>query len=477
MTICVLVVEDDDDFVEEIRNILGGLPGEWNIDVARSRDEAFARIDASDFLDLVILDLKIPTASGRLDAEPVHGYSVFDKIRTVAPGTPIFVLTGSPAEDFISELLNNQQQIDIWSEGRKTGNILFLKKYRVNECHGILEPIANAIEGLSGVELDRGGINLSIAEDRLLRIFAKKFQGVRCVVAGLGGGLSGARVIRLRVTDSQGVQVHDAVAKLTELQAVREECERYDNFMSRLDPAVTPRKLATLEFGAHKMAGVFFGLADGFFESGFDIVRGDQERAGNMIENVEAATARWVANVPETRRTIQRFRQRVLDDTKMEEIRAVYGLDWIPDFEDREIQSRWACVHGDLHGCNILVAADGAIVLIDYGDVGEGPASLDPVTLELSLLFHPEAAGAAGEWPTVDQARSWGALDAYVVNCPFPDFVRECRRWALNVGAGYRDVAASAYSYLVRQLKYNDTKKELSLALLEGVRSSYNETT
>ena len=386
--------------------------------MACSRDEAFARIDAEGFLELLILDLKIPTGSGGLDAEAVHGHSVFSKIRSVAPGTLIFVLTGSPAEDFIPELLSNQKQIDIWSEGRKTGNILFLKKYRVNECHDILQRIANANEGLSDVELDRGGINLSIAEDRLIRIFARRFQGARCVVSGLGGGLSGARVIRLRVTDSQGAQVHDAVAKLSNLQAVREEGERYDNFMARLGPAVTPRKLATLEFGTHKAAGVFFGLADGFLESGLDIAQKDPDHASRMIGNVEAATSRWVAIVPETRRTIQQFRQRVLEDATMEEIREAYGLDWVPNFEGREIQSRWACVHGDLHGCNILVAADEEIVLIDYGYVGEGPAGLDPVTLELSFLFHPEAAGVAGEWPSLEQARVWGALDAYVVNCP-----------------------------------------------------------
>ena len=473
MTVHVLIIEDDIDFVEEIRNMLGALSGECKSDVAHSRDEAFARIEADGFLDLVILDLKIPTVSGALDADPEHGHAVFNRIRTVAPGTPIFVLTGSPAEDFIPELLGNQQQIDIWSEGRKSGNILFLKKYRVNECPGILEPIANAIESLADVELDLGGINLSLAEDRLIRIFARKFRGVRCVVSSLGGGLSGARVIRLRVTDSQGVQVHDAVAKLASLSEVRQEGECYDNFMARLDPAATPRKLATLEFGAHKLAGVFFGLAGGFDESAFDIARDGADRAGAVVGNVEAATTRWVAEVPETRRTIKKFRQRFLSDASLEDIRATYELDWVPDFEVREIQSRWACVHGDLHGCNILVSADGTIVLIDYGDVGEGPASLDPVTLELSLLFHPDAAGAAGAWPTVDQAKSWGELDIYLVDCPFPEFVRECRAWALRVGAGNRDVAASAYSYLIRQLKYEDTNKERALALLEGVKKFY----
>jgi CheY-like chemotaxis protein len=477
MTVHVLIVEDDDDFIEEVRNILDALPVRCASEVASSRDEAFARLDAGGFLDLVILDLKIPTVSGALDADPQHGHAVFNRIRTFAPGTPIFVLTGSPAEDFIPEMLENQQQIDIWSQGRKTGNILFLKKYKVNECPGILGPIVNAIERLSDVELDRGGIDLSLAEDRLIRIFAKKFQGVRCVVSSLGGGLSGARVIRLRVTDSQGVQVHDAVAKLAGLQVVRREGERYDNFMARLDPAATPRKLATLEFGAHSLAGVFFGLADGFEESAFDIARSGPERSQVVIDNVEAATARWVADVPETRRTIRQFRQRMLDDASLEAIRVTYGLDWIRNFEDREIQCRWACIHGDLHGFNILVSANETTVLIDYGDVDEGPASLDPVTLELSLLFHPDAADAADQWPTVDQAKAWGDLDTYLVDCPFPDFTRACRQWALRVAAGNRDVAAAAYGYLVRQLKYDDTNKELTLALLHGVRSFYDEST
>ena len=109
------------------------------------------------FLDLVILDLKIPTVNGSLNADPEHGHAVFNRIRTVAPGTPIFVLTGSPAEDFIPELLNNQQQIDIWGEGQKTGTILFLRKLDIDKCPEILAAIALAIEHLSDVELDRGG--------------------------------------------------------------------------------------------------------------------------------------------------------------------------------------------------------------------------------------------------------------------------------------------------------------------------------
>ena len=181
--------------------------------------------------------------------------------------------------------------------------------------------------------------------------------------------------------------------------------------------------------------------------------------------------------MPETRKTIREFRRRILSDDSFEHIQAAFGLNWVSDFEDKEIQARWACIHGDLHGCNALVSADNSTVLIDYGNVGKGPASLDPVTLELSVIFHPEVAGAAGAWPSCEQAKAWGDLDSYLVNCPFPGFTRECRKWAIRVAAGKRDVAASAYSYLIRQLKYNDTNKQLATCLLQGVKNFYDQST
>ncbi|MCY4136862.1 MAG: response regulator [Rhodobacteraceae bacterium] len=475
MTLHVLIVEDDDDFVDELRATIAALPGDSNISIAGSRDQAYEKL-GDDFLDLVILDLKIPTVSGGLDADATHGHAVFNRIRTVAPGTPIFVLTGSPAEDFIPALLSNQQQIDIWSEGRTTGTILFLRKFDIDQCPEMLTPVTEAIERLSDVELDRGDMNLSLAEDRLIRIFAKKFQGVRCVVSGLGGGLSGARVIRLRVTDRQGVQVHNAVAKLSTLSDVRRENDCYDYHVTRLAPAATPRKLATLEFGAHKLAGVFFGLADGFDESAFDVAYNAPERSEAVIRSIEDATARWIDGVPETRRTVREIRQHLLTDETLNQIRETFYLGWLAEFESREIQARWACSHGDLHGCNVLVS-QAQVALIDYGDVKGGPASLDPVTLELSLLFHPDTPDLADPWPSTDQAKKWGDLDAYLEGCPFPEFVRECRNWALRVAAGNREVAVSAYSYLARQLKYNDTDKDRALALLDGVRLFYDSST
>ena len=475
MTFHILVVEDDADFVNELRLIVSSLPCRSEIRVAHSRDEAFEMLQ-NGFLDLVILDLKIPTLNGALDENPEHGHAVFNRILTSAPGTPIFVLTGSPAEAFLSDLaLRHVQQIDIWSTGNKSGTVLFLKKYEVYRCLEFIAPVARAISGLSDVELSRDGITLGEDEDRILRIFSKRVQGVRCEVSGFSGGLSGAKIIRLRVTDRQGTLVHDAVAKLSTHAVVRQEGSRYDEYVARLGPAATPRKLATLEFGAHRLAGNFYGLAEGFGKSAFDIVE-DPERSLSVVQCLKTVTAPWTSGVPETRRTIREVRQQVLDDQDFDEIRMRFELEWTLDFESRPIQARWGCGHGDLHGKNILVST-GGVALIDYNDVGSRPASMDPVTLELSLLFHPDAPRSVGVWPSVEDAREWGELEVYIRDSPFGGFVRECRRWALGVAAGRREVAASAYAYLMRQLKYNDTRKERVLAILRGVRSFYDAST
>jgi hypothetical protein len=94
--------------------------------------------------------------------------------------------------------------------------------------------------------------------------------------------------------------------------------------------------------------------------------------------------------------------------------------------------------------------------------------ALDPVTLELSILYHPEMIGCLDDWPTRDQTGAWSELDAYCVGCPVEDFVRACRSWAVEVSAGEEELLASAYAYSMRQVKYHDDAVELAQAVATG---------
>lgn len=474
MTAYVLVVEDDLNFIGAIKEVLKDLSPGANVRVAHSRDEALTLL-AESFFDIIILDLSIPTTEGALDANSQHGFSVFRRAQTIASGTPVVVLTGSPAEDFIPELLDSARQVDVWGENRNVRTVDFLPKYQFDKFPAKICASLRSIDSLAEVELDRGGVNLDTQDDRLIRIFAKRYHGARVVTKRLGG-LSGAKVLRLRVTNAQGAPVHDAVAKIGSIEKVVDEGRRFDHAVARLEARATPRKLITLEAGAKASAGVFYSLAEGFGETGFQVAMGPPERARAAVQSVERGTRQWGEGVNESRRTVQEIRRRLLGDEDLEGVLRQHDLGWIAEFEKALIQTRWCCSHGDMHGENVLVSTDGSAVIIDYGDVGDGTASLDPITLELSLLFHPNGPLRGGDWPTYTQAAVWGDIDVYVKGCPAEMFVRECRAWAGRVAAGNREVAVTAFAYLMRQLKYCDTDKALALALLGGAKALYDAT-
>lgn len=106
-------------------------------------------------------------------------------------------------------------------------------------------------------------------------------------------------------------------------------------------------------------------------------------------------------------------------------------------------------------------------MVIDYPDTGGAFASLDPIALELSTIFHRDAQDRAG-WPTEAQALRWTDVDAFCEGAAHELFTRACRTWAEGVAASPQEVLAIGYSYALRQLKYNDTDKTLVRAIVNA---------
>jgi hypothetical protein len=82
--------------------------------------------------------------------------------------------------------------------------------------------------------------------------------------------------------------------------------------------------------------------------------------------------------------------------------------------------------------------------------VGHVPDCLDPLTVELGLLFHPACNEIRGDWPKGGQAAKWANLDEFVSGTPLAPFIKDCRDWALNVQTVDKGVYATVYSYAVR---------------------------
>ena len=472
----VLLIEDDKAYIEAVSAIFADMPGTPSVTVAQSKGSAEKCLEAH-FFDLIILDLKIPTEDGLLDADPQHGRSTFYAAKNGSPGTPTFVLTGSPAEEFIEDFLGGSQQVDIWSEGHQTQTVGFLQKYKFGDFRQRVEPICKAVWNLSEVELHLlTSFSLRTEFDRLLRIFCLKYEGARCQIALVGGGLSSAKVYRLHVTSSDGTLIHNAIVKLGSRGDIKAEGERFETYISRLDASATPRKLCVLEFGAKLQAGIFYQLAADYSLDGFTVSLSSPVLAAAIPPQLKDLVNPWRVEVPQTRHSIRDIRRILLSDDDLRAILAVHPTIWTAEFEARQIQVHWCCIHGDLHGKNVLVSETGRCVIIDYGDVGMGSAAIDPITYEFSLHFHPDGPLKNSDWPTTDQAAHWADLAVYLVGCPIPEVIRSIRDWTSQTAAGNREVAASAYAYLIRQYKYADNNSARISALLEAVHNLFLST-
>lgn len=469
----ILLVEDDEDFAQAVLGEIQKLNIATTRTHARSMTSAIAYLDA-EFFDLIILDLKIPTTDGALNESSVHGVATFTHAKASAPGTPILVLTGSRADEHIDLILKYAKQIDVWGEGRQIKMVDFLSKHKLGELPAVLKEFEGAIKQILDIEISGDRCDLTIAELRIIRIFSKSFNAGRCIVSKLSGGLSGSKVYRLHIYDRSGNIVHNAVCKIGSIDAVIDENRRYDQQISRLDPVATPRKLIELLSGAKNTAGIFYGLVQGYPFTGFSLIDQDTNFVNAAITNLECLFGPWRAG--ESRAKISAIRRRVLNDANFEKCKELITFEWLDQFENQEIQTRWCSTHGDLHGLNILISDEAAPILIDYGDVADGPVSLDPVTLELSLHFHIDGPFRNSSWPTLEQARAWGDLTEYLKDCPNPDFVRACRVWATNAAPGNREIAVCAYAYLFRQLKYENPNIPLITALIEGAKKMYDDT-
>jgi CheY-like chemotaxis protein len=468
----ILVVEDDAQYVRNIQFQLSSIRGDIRYTFARSLTSAETML-RNGFYDLIILDLKIPTSDELLDAEPEHGHLAFEHARHYAPGTPVVVLTGSSAEPFLDKLLENTNQVDLWGNG-KLRNVYFLPKHKFGSSFAqAVSPYISGYSAIMDVELQGELEEIGEKDSRLIRIFCNGKKAVKCSMMMLSGGLSGAKVIRLSLTDASGAPLFEAVAKIGSKDDVSSESARFDNHIVRLNGAATPRKLALIEYGAGERFGVFYSLAAGHETNAFALALVDDDVSESVVFKIRDLTQPWREGVPESRKLVHEIRLHALSDEKLFQFRDKIPLPWIEEFEQRRVQIKVGCCHGDLHGFNVLATRDGSPILIDYGDVGHASASWDAVTLELSLIFHKDGPLHRSEWPSLTQARQWGNLDIYLVGCPVPKFIRACRFWAYDASAGGREVAACAYAYLMRQMKYEDTDNEKAFALMEGAKALF----
>ncbi|MEA1072189.1 phosphotransferase [Sphingomonas sp. LY160] len=471
----ILFVEDNETFASQIMPLLREIP-DVVVQHERSR-EAGSNAVIGRMFDLVILDLTIPPDDSSLEIASEHGQSLFHEIREFAPGTSIFILTGSEPDEFSRRLARFGENIDIWGAGNGTNTVDYFLKEEVDVLLTRVAEIAATIADTDRVELDTRGRDLDLSEKqkRILRIFARKAGGISCEIRSLSGGLSEARVLRALAKNDQGRALAICAGKLGSRAGVEEEGRAYQQHVKRLKIGAFPPVYCTIDKGVGGDAGIFYSLAEDN-ETLFELLTRTPSTSVSIVKEVKAILDRWADAKEVSEVEIREVRQSRLSDDELAGLAGTHGLAEFADIEDLRIRVSRSCVHGDLHAGNILVGGRGEPVIIDFGDVGPGFTCIDPVTLELSLLFHPEALRRGFSDELRRAVELWPDVDRYVERNPLGPLIEECRDWAHDVGAGDKDVLASGYAFAVRQLKYDTVPAEVTLSLLRTICSKLRQS-
>jgi len=464
----LLIVEDSEDAIATFERELGKR-GDIEMFVARSRDQAIALI-ASGMFDFAIVDLKIPPTEGALDSDKSHGLAVFSALSERSPGTPVVIFSGFGTLRLVQSLLDKATTQDVWGSGTPHPMILFLDKGQVTKCLALVNKVADEVVALSSIEVSFGSrpIDFTYHQQTILRVFARQYSGTNIRVSLLGGGLSEAKTCRIQVEDEHSRIRCYAVVKLGEIANLSEEYQRYQNLVAPiLNVGAFAHVIQFLTAGAGGTGGLFYGLAKEHDWSLVDALKQAPGSTADIVVRLKQIEVPW-QNIAQSQRVpISKIRVALISDAGMHDHSHELGFDW-GDLERLEVRITQCRRHRDLHGLNVLLKSHQEPLLIDFAEVGAGPASLDPLTLELSLLFHPACKDLYSGWPSIAQAKQWDNLDAFTENCPAANYIRTCRQWAFDVEAGDQGVFATAYAYAVRQLKYPNTDHKLAAAIAEA---------
>jgi CheY-like chemotaxis protein len=465
----ILFVEDHLTFGPSMAELLRGVAGVGEVSLCRSMALAIEAL-TSDFYDLLILDLTIPANEGDFEIAPEHGQAVFYEAIKVCPGIPIFILTGSEMDDFIKGLVRHGEQVDLWGSRVKKNTLDYFEKENADRLFGEVEHVSREVSAVNAVTLNTRGrqLGLSVGAERCIRVAARRMGASAVEVIPLSGGLSRARVIRATMKNGADQIILATAAKLGSLAEIEGEVAAFDKDAKRLPIGFFPPLAETVDKGACGAAGAFYQLAEGYSRSVFDLLAADEAAAVAVVNVVRDRLGIWINANSVRRGTIADVRRRILWD---ETFAAIVGENALAldDIETRPVAFRESCIHGDLHGANILVDANAQPVLIDFGDVAAGSSSLDPVMLDLSAAFHPDAVRVGLSARIAPTLGHWPDPDACYANHPLPDFAKACRDWAYDVAGSDLAVLAAGYAYVLRQLRYDAVDRNTTLWILGAI--------
>lgn len=473
----ILFVEDKTGFAGDLKPALLDIQSIDDV-ITVGNKQCAIEVLKEHLIDLIVLDLSIPPNPDTDMADPEHGQALFHEARALHPGTPIFVLTGSEDDKFSRGLAKFGNQVRLWGGQEEVETVSYFRKEEVDELLARVTTLASSFGKMNLVAVNTRGKNLGLSavQTRMLKSYANSVDCVACDVSLLSGGLSDAKVVKVAAVDrSRKVQLLCA-AKLGKRDIIELEKAAYEKHVKKLAIGAYPGLCCVIDEGVGLSGSIFYTLTDDNTLSLFERLAADPQIGANVVNHVRSALSRWVEASTADMVTIGDVRKRMIGEEDAAQVYEKFDINNLRSVESHCLQASMSCIHGDLHCGNVLVKSSGEAVVIDFGNSGQGFTALDPIALELSLVFHPDSEKYNLRDSLINKLEVWAEIDKFTADCAFKPMISACRDWAYDVGGGDLIVLAAAYAYTLRQLKYETVPHEITVGFLKYLVERMNAT-
>lgn len=438
-----MLVEDEEGAADVARRLLES--SGFEVTHFPDAGSALDFLDSMDqAVDLYVLDRKLPVLAGGTPVDEVGDHLLL-QVRTSQPDARILVFTGRSDDDHFQsshsgggEIVAGRHRVDRINVVKKDQPLQF--RDRVDEYRMLLTTLDN-------IEVVVDGAPPALESDRrALQRLAIQYDAVAVIAKTLNGGLTGVPVWLCDLRGTEGPVAH-VVAKLVP-----------PNDTPGGLPALLPRKNAVSITGALRC------LIDGRQINVLQVASSDPVALAELqfepqVADVVAELAGALNDVPDEPRVVmlEDLIAPLIDYEVLFDRAAELGL-LIPD-RRMAVSTRIGYRHCDLHPSNVLVDG-GDPVLIDFDSNRPAAALIDPVSLLIGSLAHPESLLGGERWPTVEEIdRTFGG-PKFGAEHSAEVWFSSLWTWMTSNSSGPREFWALALAASMRQLAYEDVTSD-----------------
>lgn len=438
-----VLVEDDPEQAKFSRDVL---------ETARYEVRSFNSIapvldylhTSTDLIDLFVLDRRLPVNAGER-ATDEFGDELLQEVRLGYPDARLIVFTGFATIRHVQGSLEGGGQLPAQGS-QPIDRVTVLEKDQSLEFKEQVERFRFLLQSLDDVEIITpiGGDPLSELDKRALRRLAFDYRAVSISVAALGGGLTGASVWRCELHRKEG-RIATVVAKRVKSPGSRGGLAE-----------LLPRANATAMIGTLSglMAGSYLNVLQIAGESPcalMDFIAEQPARAVELAKPVWNALHGVVAQ-PRMLSAAELCRP-LISWELLSDLLAPYGVR-VP-LGSLTVTTQIGPRHGDLHPGNVLIDNEQP-VLIDFDSEAFASGALDPITMLISTLVHPDSPIRGALWPAPSVIMSSFATLEFGKGHACELWFRGVQEWIEECRSSEREFWALVLAYAGRQLRYQD---------------------